>query len=163
MHYYFLAIMIVGLLFASISGALAQSGPAFSTYQAWEFGALGDVLATSSIEDVSGDGAGDVVVALGKSISLIDGATGEKVWTYVSNEVYIWTEVMGFPDASDDGLPEVLAASNDRIFMLDGAAGGQLWNFSTGSTPSDLCFPSTRSMHEISETSMGTPCLTLQL
>lgn len=151
MHYHFLAIMIGGLLFASISGALAQSGPAFSTYQAWEFGAPGDVLATSSIEDVSGDGAGDVVVASGKSISLVDGTTGEIVWTYVSNEVYIWTEVIGFPDASDDGLPEVLAASNDRILMLDGAAGGQLWNFSTGATPSDLCFPSTRSMHAISD------------
>jgi outer membrane protein assembly factor BamB len=151
MHYQLIAV-IAGLLVASVPGAFAQSGPAFSTYQAWEFGATGDVLATSPIEDISGDGADDLVVAAqSKLISLVDGATGETVWTYVPGEAYVWTAVMESPHASEDGKPDVLASTKDSILMLDGAAGKKLWNFSTSTSSSDLCFPSIRSMHIISD------------
>jgi outer membrane protein assembly factor BamB len=150
MHYKLLAV-IAGLLVASIPGAFAQSGPAFSTYQAWEFGATRDVLATSPIEDVSGDGADDLVVATQSKFSLLDGATGETVWTYVAGEASVWTAVMEYPDASGDGRPDVLASTKDSVLMLDGAAGEKLWNFSTGASSSDPCFPSIRSMHVISD------------
>ena len=151
MHYQLIAV-IAGLLVASVPGAFAQSGPAFSTYQAWEFGATGDVLATSPIEDISGDGADDLVVAAqSKLISLVDGATGETVWTYVPGVAYVWTAVMESPHASEDGKPDVLASTKDSILMLDGAAGKKLWNFSTSTSSSDLCFPSIRSMHIISD------------
>jgi hypothetical protein len=117
MHYKLLAV-IAGLLVASIPGAFAQSGPAFSTYQAWEFGATRDVLATSPIEDVSGDGADDLVVATQSKFSLLDGATGETVWTYVAGEASVWTAVMEYPDASGDGRPDVLASTKDSVLML---------------------------------------------
>lgn len=154
MRYQLVAIAIVALLLASSSsGAFAQSGPAFSTYRAWEFGALGNVLATSPIEDLTGDDVDDLVVApQSKSIYLVDGATGKQVWSYTTNETFIWRAVMESPDANEDGLPDVLAITGDAILMLDGSSGEKLWNFSTGaSSSSNLCSPLTRSVHILSD------------
>lgn len=148
----FLAVATLGLLFASVPGAFAQGGLASSTYQAWEFGAPGDVLATSPIKDVSGDGAADLIVApTGKPIYLLDGLMGEIVWTSNSSEAYVWIAVIESPDVSGNGIPDILAATKDTILMFDGAAGEKLWNSSTGASSSDLCFPSTRSMHMLSD------------
>jgi outer membrane protein assembly factor BamB len=137
------------LLLTSIP-AFAQSGQ--STYQAWRFSALGDVLAISPISDVSGDGADDLVVASqDKSIFIVDGVTGESLWTFVAVEAYVWTAVMESPDASGDGKPDVLASTRDNIVTLDGDAGEKLWNFTTGAISSDLCFPAIHSTHMISD------------
>jgi outer membrane protein assembly factor BamB len=136
---------------AMIPGAFASS-LASSTYQAWE-SKMNVVLATSPIADATGDGVDDLIVAAdGKLIHLIDGMTGDKVWSYTAAiELHGWTTAMGFSDASGDGTPDVLAATKNMIFMLDGADGGQLWNFTTRASSSDQCFPATRSVHVISD------------
>jgi outer membrane protein assembly factor BamB len=152
----FLAIAAAGLLFiayATLPGAFASTTDlSSSTYQAWE-ARMNGVIATSPVADVSGDGVGDLVVAAGgKSIHLIDGMTGDILWSHTATgEPYGWMAVMGAPDASGDGRPDVLAATKNRIFMFDGAEGGQLWNFTTRAGSSDLCFPATRSVHAISD------------
>lgn len=147
-----IVIAIMGLLFASIPGAFAQDGLALSTHQAWKFGAHGDVLAMSPITDISGDDVDDLVVApRGSSVYLLDGVTGQNVWTYVGSEVYVWVAAMESPDASGDGNPDVLGLTKDSILMLDATAGEKLWNFSIGTSSSDQCFPSSRSMHMLSD------------
>lgn len=152
MHYAnrFLAAAIAGLLFANVPGAFAQSGS--TTFQVWEFSELSNIMSTSPIKDVSGDGVDDLVVAADdKSIFLVDSTTGEKVWSYATSEIYSWVAVVEHSDANGDGKPDVLAATKDRIFAVNGVAGEQLWNFSTGTGSSSLCFPSTRSVHAISD------------
>jgi outer membrane protein assembly factor BamB len=135
---------------AVLPGAFASTGISSSTYEAWEFNKMGDDLGTSLITDVSGDGVDDLAVADEKSVYLIDGMTGEKVWSY-ANEFLSLTAIMESADADGDGRPDVLAATKNRVFMLDGAAGAQLWNFTTGASSSDPCFLAIRSMHAISD------------
>ncbi|MEW6604183.1 MAG: PQQ-binding-like beta-propeller repeat protein [Thermoproteota archaeon] len=151
MRYRLLAV-IAGLLVAGVPGAFAQSGLAFTTYQAWEFSALGNILATSPVGDLSGDDVDDLVVASqSKSIYLVDGATGEQVWSYTPSETFLWSAVMESPDANEDGLPDVLAITDNAIVMLDGSDGEKMWNFSTDASSSNLCSALTRSVHILSD------------
>lgn len=147
-------IAVTVLLFGSIPGAFPQSGTTFTTHQAWEFVSLDDILSSSTVGDVSGDGIADVIIAADdKSIYVLDGVTGKKIWTYAGVGISTWTAIIESPDNSDDGKPEVVVASNNRILMLDGAIGEQKWNFSlsTDTPSSDPCFPSLRSLHMISD------------
>ncbi|HEX7033253.1 MAG TPA: PQQ-binding-like beta-propeller repeat protein [Nitrososphaera sp.] len=166
MHYRLLFAVIAGLLVVvvGVPGAFAQSGPAFSTYQAWEFGALGNALAASTIGDLSGDSVDDLVVASeSRSIYLVDGMSGEQVWSYSNaNRTYLWRAVMESPDANGDGLPDVLGMTYDAIVvMLDGSTGEELWSFRTSnssgssSNGNNPCSPLARSMHVLSDIDGG--------
>jgi outer membrane protein assembly factor BamB len=146
----------VGIVLASAPNSLP--GAFASTFEAWEFKAQGDILALSAAKDASGDGIDEFVVAAGRFVYLADGATGEEIWNYTTNDSYTWIAATTHPslDVSGDGRPDVLAAAaEDRLVMLlDGANGEQIWNFSgSGSSykQGDLCYPSARWVHLVSD------------
>ena len=152
---------IATILLASIAatGMLPESfGADDSTYEVWEFGALGDVLAMSTIKDLSGDEIDDLVVAAhDRSIYLLDGALGKKLWTYTASDYYYWIAVVTSSslDVNEDGRSDVLAATKENlVIMLDGETGEQVWNLTGGISQyeaQDLCFPSVRSVHIVSD------------
>jgi len=151
------------MLLASMMTATGMFSEAFgadasATYEIWEFGALGDVLATSTISDLSGDDTDDLVVAAhDRSIYLVDGASGKKLWTYTASDYYFWISVVASSslDINEDGKPDVLAATNERlVVMLDGESGEQVWNLTVADSqyePGDLCYPSARSLNIVSD------------
>lgn len=129
-----------------------------ATYEVWEFGALGDVLAMSTTSDLSGDDVDDLVIAAhDRSVYLVNGASGEKLWTYTASEYYEWIAVVSSSslDVNEDGNPDVLAATNERFaIMLDGETGKQVWNLTIANSqyePLSLCYPSTRSVKIVSD------------
>jgi outer membrane protein assembly factor BamB len=124
-----------------------------STFEAWDFNTLGEVLALSPTNDVSGDGIDELVVAVKQFIFLIDGATGEDIWTYNVNNAFTWIAAVTV-DVNDDDRPDVLAAADNGLVMrLDGASGKQVWNFTSEGThkPGDLCYSSARFFHLVSD------------
>jgi outer membrane protein assembly factor BamB len=153
--------MIAMLLLASMipAGMLSEgfADEASTTYEVWEFGALGDVLVMSTIKDLSGDDIDDLVVAAqDKSIYLIDASSGKKLWTYTGSDYYEWIAVLTSSlDANEDGKPDVLAATNQRlVIMLDGETGEQIWNRTAGDSQyesGDLCYPFARSLNIVSD------------
>jgi len=128
-----------------------------STYEVWKFGALGDILAMSTMKDVSGDGIDELVVAAqDKSVYLLDGATGSKIWAFTGNSFYTWIGAITSPslDVNGDDKPEIIAATKDKLIMLlDGATGKQIWNFSASDNyqPKEQCFPAAHSAHLMSD------------
>lgn len=151
-----LVTLVAVLVFAPFSdmdrGVLASIGLSSSTHQVWEFDKLGTVLATSTITDVSSDGVDDIVVASAdRMIYMIDGATGNKLWSYAAGDFHSWTAIMASVDASGDDKSDVLATTKNMIFMLDGLDGKQLWNFSASPSSSDPCSTSTRSIHTVTD------------
>jgi outer membrane protein assembly factor BamB len=158
MNYRLFAIAVIGMLFAApaVQGfAAVDSLLASSTYRVWGFTASGDVLASSPVGDVSGDGIKEIAVATDdKSVYLLDGSTGQKIWTFVANDFYPWALIAASPDADGGEKLDVLVATeNGLAIMLDGSTGKQIWNFTRSETyrSSELCFPATRSFHLISD------------
>jgi len=143
-------LLVIALLLAGIPGALAQTSQS-STYQAWEFRAASSVPLASPLGDISGDGAGDLAVASGNTIYLVDAATGEYIWNFVGNETHAWTGLAQAPDSNDDGKPDLLASTSVSVLMLDGDTGKQLWRFDGGANSADSCSPLIRSVHVISD------------
>jgi outer membrane protein assembly factor BamB len=73
------------------------------------------------------DGAVEVVVATanGGRVSMVDGATGERVWT---REFGAFAAVHAFGDGDGDGDPEVYAVAKDGdLRSVDGATGRTEW------------------------------------
>ncbi|MGI0015618.1 MAG: hypothetical protein ACREBU_19555, partial [Nitrososphaera sp.] len=102
---------VIGLLLAASAGivpaGVAEDG---ITFESWDFRASGNILAMSTLKDVTKDKVDDLVVAaLDRSIYLVDGVTGEKVWNYTANKYYNWYAIASSPaiDANDNGKSDV--------------------------------------------------------
>ncbi len=136
-----------GLMLLAGAGTM-PSGLAASTYEAWDFHTAGTILAMSTTADVSNDGVDDLVVAaLDKSIYMVDGVTGERIWSYTAGAFYLWEAIASLPavDANDNGKSDILVSTKERlVLMLDGSNGNQLWKFNT--TDSDYKLGNTCSL-----------------
>ena len=90
------------------------------------------------VSDLNGDGHGDIIRGTswnGRTISAIDGVTGDTIWIYDTNShpptgwVYSVDEM---EDITDDGVPEILAgigSDANRAYCLNGATGEFIWRF----------------------------------
>ena len=118
--------------------AFAQQSSA-TTYESWNFRAPGDVLFILPAGDISGDGVGDLAVASDdKSIYMIDGLTGTKIWTYTASDLNDWVSILSSStstslganfDVNGDDKSEVFVVSQSGlVLLLDGAEGKQVWN-----------------------------------
>jgi tRNA A-37 threonylcarbamoyl transferase component Bud32 len=83
--------------------------------------------------DVDGDGDADVVASVGTypwgggQVILLDGATGNRVWTQSLGRGH--SQGIDARDVDGDGDMEVAVESYDNeVFLLDGATGGILWS-----------------------------------
>lgn len=130
------------------------------TYEVWQFAASGDSLATLTIADVSGDDIDDLVVAaLDRSVYLVDGETGKRLWNYTGDKFYPWRALVSSPalDATGDGRPEVIVSTRERLVIsLDGSDGQQLWNYTNAGVnalfkPGGSCSLAVRSAHLVSD------------
>ncbi len=150
---------VIGLLLAASAGivpaGVAEDG---ITFESWDFRASGNILGMSTLKDVTKDKVDDLVVAaLDRSIYLVDGVTGEKVWTYTANKYYNWYAIASSPaiDANGNGKSDVFVSTKDRLVMLlDGDKGAQLWAFNVTDslyTPGGACSLSLRSIHIASD------------
>ena len=136
-----------------------------TTYESWNFRAPGDVLFILPAGDISGDGIGDLAVASDdKSIYMIDGLTGTKIWTYTASDLNDWVSILSSStsashganfDVNGDDKSEVFVVSQSGlVLLLDGAEGKQVWNITKSTSQlssTDLCFPAVRSAHMISD------------
>ncbi|HEY7507348.1 MAG TPA: PQQ-binding-like beta-propeller repeat protein, partial [Nitrososphaera sp.] len=149
------------LLVAILAGSAAIA-PAFgqnaSTYQVWEFGASAEIVAMSTLKDSSRDNINDVIVAAkDRSIYLLDGVTGKKLWNFTDIEYHSWQVLLTLPDfdANGDGKSDALVSSADRIVvMLDGTNGAQLWRHQSAESyykPGSACSVVVRSAHVVSD------------
>ena len=149
---------LVALLLAVSAGIPAVIAEDAITFESWDFRASGNILAMSTLKDVTGDGVDDLVVAaLDRSVYLVDGVSGEKVWSYTANKFYNWHAIASWPaiDADVNGKSDVVVSTKDRLVMLlDGAKGKQLWAFNVTDslyTPGGACSLSLRSIHIASD------------
>ncbi|MGI0036796.1 MAG: PQQ-binding-like beta-propeller repeat protein [Nitrososphaera sp.] len=153
----FFSALIMGVILSS-AGVMTQVQGAPATFESWDFVPSGEVLAMSTIEDLSRDGVADLIVAArDKSVYALDGTTGQKLWNYTANQYYSWRSVVTSPplDANSNSKSDVLVATTERlVMMLDGAKGNQLWSFNM--TDSNFkqgaaCSMSVRSAHFLSD------------
>jgi outer membrane protein assembly factor BamB len=129
-----------------------------ATFESWDFVPAGEVLAMTTITDLSRDGIDDLIVAArDKSVYALDGTTGQKLWNYTGNQYYSWRSVVTSPpvDVNGNSKSDVLVATTERlVMMLDGAAGKQVWAYNvTDSTfkQGSACSMSVRSAHFLSD------------
>jgi hypothetical protein len=83
------------------------------------------------LEDVTGDGCCEVVVASWESaVTVLSGADGSLVWKKtVGGDVWTATSI---PDLNGDGREDVIAGSFDyNVYALDGDSGEIFWQFQT--------------------------------
>ncbi|MCH9651745.1 MAG: FG-GAP-like repeat-containing protein [Deltaproteobacteria bacterium] len=113
----------------------------------WRYSAADGVLALASPGDLSGDGLGDVVAAVGdqgQAVVALNGATaspsGEVLWQYSVGASPFALGVL--PDITGDGIDEILAAvwvsTGDAIRCLNGATGALEWASTTVFAPGML-------------------------
>jgi len=148
----------IGVLLSAtglIQAGLAEDA---STYEAWEFRASGNILAMSTIKDLSRDKVDDLVVAtLDRSIYLVDGVTGKQLWNYTASHYYSWEAIASSPavDANANNKSDTLISTKERLVMLlDGAKGKQLWAFNNTDAlyrPGSACSLAVRSVHLASD------------
>ncbi len=102
----------------------------------------------SRFADVTGDGVPEVLLGTAgntDAVFAIDGATGEKVWTFDTHRDSPAVEVKAdvttvrvHVDVTGDGAPEVIAAVSQPTslaYLLDGASGRVLWRFARPDSP----------------------------
>jgi hypothetical protein len=93
------------------------------------------------VEDVDGDGFGDIVVGAtggARLIRMLSGRTGQEIWTYHTNVIggggWVY-QVDGSRDFTGDGIADVLACAGDdgdgegpnRAYCLNGINGAVIW------------------------------------
>lgn len=152
-----IALLLLMLLPAAmLSQGAGTESP--STYQTWKFNTSGDILSLSAVKDISGDGVDDVIIASNdKSIYLVDGLIGKKIWNYTASKFYAWLQPVTSSklDVNNDTKSEILLAEkNGLVMLLDGATGAQIWNITNKdeSYPAtDPCFQGQRSIHITSD------------
>jgi len=91
-----------------------------------------DVFSTPILGDVNNDGKLEVVVSdYTGEIYVLNGETGNKIWSYFTSSDYtIYTPALG--DVDNDGDLDVVAVSNSGIvYALDGSNGNLIWRFNT--------------------------------
>ena len=112
----------------------ASSGPATVL---WEYQALDAVLSVCNLGDANGDGAHDVLAAVGdngQQLVLLDGGTsspsGQVLWTYPAGAAVAACGVL--PDVTGDGIAEALAVvwtgDGSAIRCINGATGAVVWS-----------------------------------
>ena len=139
-------------------GVVAQAQVTPATFESWDFVPSGEVLAMTTITDLSNDGVDDLVVAArDKSVYALDGTTGRKLWNYTGNQYYSWSSVVTSPpvDVNNNAKADVLVATTERlVMMLDGANGKQVWAFNVTDSSfkqGAACSMSVRSAHFLSD------------
>lgn len=92
----------------------------------WSFKIGVERTSILALGDLGGDGVADILVTSGDSLSLIAGASGERLW-----EIKITSPVKSAAIVSPEGEIEswVLLASDDGVRALDGIEGSVSWNF----------------------------------
>ena len=84
------------------------------------------VFDMSSINDINGDGARDVVLSSGYNIHVLDGKSGEELWKF-SDTDNVW-DLLVIDDQNGDGKQDVMAGDqNGFLHLLSGADGDVIW------------------------------------
>jgi outer membrane protein assembly factor BamB len=148
------------LVLAAIAPASGQDA---STYEVWKFGASAEIVVMSTIKDSSRDNVNDVIVAAkDRSVYLLDGVTGKRLWNFTDIEYHSWQVLLSSPDldANGDGKSDALVSTADRIVvMLDGTSGAQLWRHQSTESyyrPGSACSVVVRSAHTVSDINSDT-------
>lgn len=95
----------------------------------------------AGIEDVNGDGRGDVIIGTGSGAAYVfDGGTGSRLFQVSGGRSF-----GAVPDANGDGRSDIVASDHASVRLLDGATGQQLWrmsnpNLRTGSVNNSTLF-----------------------
>jgi outer membrane protein assembly factor BamB len=138
--------------------AVIHAADATVTFESWDFSPAGEILAMTTIQDLTRDTIDDVIVAArDRTVYAIDGATGEKLWNYTGALYYNWKAVVTSPavDANANSKFDVLVATDERlVMMLDGSKGRQLWAYNVTDSSykqGSACSISVRSAHFVSD------------
>ena len=105
----------------------------------------GSVTDITLLNDVSGDGQQEIVIALDDTrfpnIRCYDGGSGGKLWQFAPRqdafiENILWTEIETstfdietIGDVNSDGYQDIAATSGYGLYLLDGKTGEQIWRF----------------------------------
>lgn len=77
--------------------------------------------------DINQDGTSDILIDSYDKLSLIDGSTGENLWTFKTNSKFYYSIIL--EDIDLNGEFKILCWDREKLYAINAENGIELWNF----------------------------------